>query len=238
MSDIHFEKPSDYTLSQIISVYEARRGGTPYLETHKVLSGSKGMMLGAGKPLTKKILNGLLAVIIGKESLRPTGYIPQDVLAFAQDVAGESNFAFWLPPCKAVLHHSKISKPLVVPYPGLVFFENRGSLSVFVVKGGQRPTLDTPLYQPPFWNVNRHTGSVCTGNCKRPNKLASLLDRIEGWKALWFKSEFTHDLNEEYGKTTLGKLWQGLDNKNKFPEKILQDANKTLRFVLNSTGLA
>lgn len=236
MPEVHSEKPADYALSQVISVYETQQG-VPYLETHRVASGPKGLMLGAGKPFTKRTLNGLLTAVIGKESLRPAGYIPENVLAFSQDVAGESNFAFWLPPCKAALHHSHISNPLVVPYPGLVFVESKGSLTLFVVKGDQRPTLDTPLYQPPFWNVSRSTGSVCTGNCKRPDKGASLMDRIEGWKSVWFKSLFSHSLDERYGKTTLGKLWQGLDSKNKFPEKVLHDANKTLRSVLAENGL-
>lgn len=236
MSEIHSGKPAEYVLSQVISVYGAQRGA-PYLETHKVARGPKGMMLGAGKPLTKRTLNGLLTAMIGTNNLRPAGYIPENMLAFSQDVAGESNFAFWLSPCKAAMHHSKIGKPLVVPYPGLVFIEAKGSLTVFAVKGDQRPTLDTPLYQPPFWNVSHHSGSVCTGNCKRPDKDASIPERIEVWKSVWFKSLFSHALSEQYGKTTLGELWQGLDNKNEFPEKILQDAGQTLRSVLKRNGL-
>lgn len=229
-------KPTDYALSRIISVYEAQHGA-PYIETHAVSKDHKGMMLGAGKPLTKRVLNGLLTLVVGKEALRPAGYIPENVLAFSQDIAGESNFAFWLPPCKASMYHSEISETLVVPYPGLVFFENNGFFAVFAVKGDQRPTLDTPLYQPPFWNVSHSSGSICTGNCKRPDKDASLMDRIEGWKSVWFKSLFSHSLNEKYGKTTLGKLWQGLNGKNKFSEKVLQDTNKTLRSVLTDNGL-
>ncbi len=237
MQETLFEMPSDYVLRKVVSIYE-RPQGVPYLETHRVEAGPNGMMLGAGKPLTKKALDGLLTVVVGADTLRPTGYIPENVLAFAQDIAGESSFAFWLPPFKAAMHHTKIEKKLVVPYPGLVFFEMNGSLALFVVKGDQRPTLDTPLFQPPFWNVQRHSGSVCIGNCKRPENNASLSDRIEGWKAIWFNSLFSHDLDEQYNKTTLGKLWQGLDGKKQFPEKIMVAAeNKTLRSVLVSLGM-
>ena len=76
-----------------------------------------------------------------------------------------------------------------MPLPGLVFGASSRAWRVWAVKGSRRPTLGTPLFQAPFFNVNAH-GHICQGNVPVPE--GTTVEKIGAWNDAFFHSYFTH----------------------------------------------
>ncbi|MBK6616372.1 PRTRC system protein B [Ottowia sp.] len=91
----------------------------------------------------------------------------------------------------------------IVPHPALVFAATMGGWFVWAVKGAERPSLDTALYQAPYLNTYED-GSLCQGNVVLPKTLDASVT-IEFERA-FFGSRFTHA--NVHGKNRLVK-WRG-----------------------------
>ena len=72
------------------------------------------------------------------------------------------------------------------PFPALLFHARKNHLCVYVLGSSRRPTVETVLYQAPFWNVSA-TGTVCLPTLAR-NKSHT----PEEWEEIFFRSAFSH----------------------------------------------
>ncbi len=95
------------------------------------------------------------------KSLR-AGILPPEALYF--DV---SKFIFWHKPCRREMFIAGKKGGYKVNHPGLIFVIKSGGVQVFAVKGKNRPTERTKLFQAPYFNVN-NAGSICIGQSKFP----------------------------------------------------------------------
>jgi PRTRC genetic system protein B len=124
------------------------------------------------------------------------------------------------------------------PTPGTIFVAGPGAWAVFAYKGTQRPTPDTPLFQAPFYNVDKQ-GSICVGNVKAPNSTTA--ERITAWNDAFFRTYFAHanyDGVVDYAGDVTG-LWRDLlDGKHRdaFPEQVLMPHRWTLADLLHQLG--
>lgn len=73
------------------------------------------------------------------------------------------------------------------PFPSMVFYADGQNLFVFAVKKTGRPTKDTKLYAPPFWNCGR-SGRVCLPTAARNGRQRN----ISEWEKTFFSSAFSH----------------------------------------------
>jgi len=120
----------------------------------------------------------------------------------------------------------------VVQHPGLVFQASRSGFRAFAVKGTERPTADTVLFEPPYFNT-WDQGKICIGSAKVPRRIN--VGSIAGWEEGFFSSAFTHP--NHGGKRIDFKdgffaFWRDmLDGKfsKAFPLEVLVPMNKTVR---------
>lgn len=78
---------------------------------------------------------------------------------------------------------------LEVPWPTLVFSARERDIRLAAVKTRGRPTLRTPLYHAPVWNVFRD-GAVCLGSASVPGMVGP--ESIPDYEAAIFDSRFSH----------------------------------------------
>lgn len=121
-----------------------------------------------------------------------------------------------------------------VPHPGLVFAASSREWRVWAVKGSQRPTLATPLFQAPYFNVDAH-GHICQGSVPKPD--GSTAEKIDAWNDAFFRSYFTHpNVAAKLVRYPGGSfaLWrQMLDGRfGRFPQRVLVPLNATLGDLL------
>ena len=104
-----------------------------------------------GSPASKEGLIKALRCILPPED-RGTGLIPETMLA-----QGVGHMVWWVKPSTRTLWFSckEIGgeRSATVPLPGLVMTTVGAEWKVFAVKGKQRPSTETKLFQAPFFNV-------------------------------------------------------------------------------------
>ena len=162
------------------------------------------------------------------------GFLPETVLY----VDGEL-LLWWVPPAERhiVFRAPELGAPErgeVVPHPGLVFAASSSVWRVWAVKGKHRPTLQTALFQAPYFNVYED-GDICRGNVRVPD--GTTAEKIDSWNAAFFSSFFTHpNSNGKLVRYRGGSyaFWRDmLDGKfTKFPERVLVDVKTTLGKLL------
>ncbi len=190
----------------------------------------------AGQAMTPRAASQLSRAL--SKSVTHGGFLPETVLYMDGDL-----LLWWLPPARRhiVFRVQELiekwgtpERGEVVPHPGLVFAASSRVWKVWAVKGKERPTLATPLFQSPYFNV-WEGGDICRGNVKVPEGTTS--EKIDAWNSAFLGSFFTHP-------NVKGKLvryrggayafWRDmLDGAfNKFPERVLIDAKTTLGALL------
>jgi len=197
-------------------------------------------VIGAGRVLGAAEVERALSMLNPARSL---AFLPNTLLA-----ASNAALVWWRPPAKARVWFSVRGEPkiqdktAITPHPGLVFAATPGDWFVFAVKGSERPTPDTPLFQAPYMNV-WDSGRICTGNANVPKSL--LPESTKQFEAAWFESQFTHSNIHQKGRLL---KWRGgpsafwlsmLEGRHKeFPERVLVPLKATLATVLSglSTG--
>jgi PRTRC genetic system protein B len=222
-----------YRLAKALMIYELQpdqyqdsdpygQPKTPryYIEAHDIIRTRGGQpQLAAGKALTTRTIKALAQSLL-KDHLFPReglGLLPERVLAYSPVTNG---LAWWRPAGpQRLLFHSGLNIPSAVyPCPALLFSQKNSTLSVYALKGNQRPTAETPLCAAPFFNVF-NTHNVCMGNVRLPDANIPVAQRIEAWENAFFNSEFTHTVAgaAPLKKLTLEQLWPSLAGKSKFP---------------------
>lgn len=225
----------EYELSEAFLVYKGSDGSS-YASVHAVSNGEDGKTptIQPGKPVVKNALIKALRNLMPQENERPRLF-NQNLLA-----QGLGYMAWWVPPrtlpvwfkCKEL---GERTAP--VPHPGLVFIVSGNKRSIFAIKGKQRPTPETKLYQAPYFNTYSH-GGVCEGSTRLPRGDAAL--NPVAWEESFFRSIFTHPNIHEKNRLVSYEdgayaFWRDmLDGKfQAFPQNTLVPLNKTLSKVFN-----
>ncbi len=118
------------------------------------------------------------------------GILPRDVLFYSRAGSG-GLVGVYLPPQRRILRLGSAAEPLTVPTPPLVFAGRDNNFYVYALAIGDWPTAETELCRAPFPNVYSG-GRICRGTVKFP---PCGLDTIHRAAALFFESNFNHDLS-------------------------------------------
>lgn len=174
----------------------AAQGQHPYIEYYE--------MDGAGcpvnpRPLTVKEAQSLSKALdtrqqAGKAFLRPEGLLSPNILHI--DSAADGSVLWYTSPQKQKLYFSESLglESAAVSLPALVWKADKKHLSVFALKGKNRPKDSTRLYHAPFFNLYQN-GNVCMGNVDvRIREAASLEEFVSAWQKYFFGSYFSHHI--------------------------------------------
>ena len=192
------QSPTALTLFAAVLLY--RDTGRVLARQHPVvLEKDKAPRLGAGSLVTGNLVDELLEL----SDRRPLTYVPENVIAMSR------NAIAWFEPATTRTMYFKPSTDKAVadfdgkavPQPPLVFIAKNRCLDVFALADNVRPTLQTPLYRAPYWNVFEGHGSaggrVCLGSMVLPDSVQP--QDVGAWSDAFFASNFTH--------LTGGKRW-------------------------------
>jgi PRTRC genetic system protein B len=222
-------------LDRAVLIYHGA-SGSAFATVHAVEDVDGEAVIGAGQAMTPRAAIDL-ARALGK-SVAHAGFLPETVLYMDGDL-----LVWWLPPGKRHIafrtegHEEQmgaIERGETVPQPGLVFAASSQAWKVWAVKGSERPTPATPLYQAPYFNVYAN-GDICQGNVPVPE--GTTAEKIGAWNDAFLRSYFTHP--NAQGKLVRYRggayaFWRDmLDGKfSRFPERVLVDAKTTLGALL------
>ncbi len=226
-------------LSQAVLIYQGA-SESALATVHDIEEVDGTPMILAGQAMTPRAVNQLSRVL--SKSIGHGGFLPETVLYMDGDL-----LLWWLPPAKRhiVFRTAELKEQWgvtergeVVPHPGLVFAASSRVWKVWAVKGKNRPTLESPLFHAPYFNV-WDGGDICRGNVKVPEGTTS--EKIDAWNTAFLGSVFTHPNTKgklvRYGGRAGGgaySFWRDmLDGKfKKFPERVLIDGKTTLGTLL------
>lgn len=234
-------------LTQAVLIY-AGRGEGAFATVHEVKEVAGEPVILAGRAMTPRAAI-VLARSLSKQ-VAPGGFLPETVLYTDGDL-----LLWWLPPGRRhiVFRAKKLEEKWgvaergeVVPHPGLIFAASSRVWKVWAVKGKQRPTLRSPLFQAPYFNV-WEDGRICRGNVRVPE--GTTTEKIAAWVDAFMGSFFTHPnvhgkLLRYRGGDGKGRgkeedggsyaFWRDmLDGRFKrFPERVLVDLDTTLGQLL------
>ncbi|MEX3638870.1 PRTRC system protein B [Paraburkholderia sp. BR14320] len=157
-----------------------------YATAHPVTIKGKRPVIGAGRPVDRGALFTALDSFAERCAAKAE-FLPESVLAIDRTAV-----TWW---CRPTTRRVFFDCPefgtvtAVVPHPGLVFQARNTGFYVYAVDGAARPTPDTPLYEPPYFNTWDH-GSICIGSARVPDRID--IASINGWECGFFESAFTH----------------------------------------------
>lgn len=163
-----------------------------------------------GSPLTRKEVVNLCKITMPrvKGELR---IIPEEMIAYSEL---DKCMIWWREEKKEKIHFNPRTgiKSGECPLPAIVFVVKDKRLYVWAIKTNKRPTEETELYNPPFFNIT--ASGVCMGNMKVPDKS----DHKE-WERLFFRSEFTTEGEQNLKGIQAKELWKNLTGRKykKFP---------------------
>ena len=119
-------------------------------------------------------------------------------------------------------------------FPPLVWKATPTSRSVFALTTDARPSLDTPLFHAPMFNVYSD-GRVCLGTVGHPdvNKIRSVAQFMAAWETTFFGSYFSHANHAACTRSALIPLLHRLlDTGERFPVDELVPTAKSIRTLL------
>lgn len=151
--------------------------------------------------------------------------------------------AWWVPPGAQALHFDPkytgtqeiaALNGTSIPHPGLVMIAGLSQLRVFAITGNELPTLETPLFHAPFWNMFA-SGAMCRGSVSYPVTARPQDQAI--WEALFFRSTFTGpsrmDRYMQWDRSYQELLEQAISDQ-VFPEAVLMPLGPTLGALLGA----
>ena len=233
---IHTPTDDVLTLDQAVLLYHGRSGGA-LATVHEILTVDGAPVIGAGRAMTAQAARELASALLQRAA--HGGFLPETVLYVHGDV-----LVWWAPPARRHIafrvgtDHAESfgggERGEAVPLPGLVFGASSRAWRVWAVKGSRRPTLGTPLFQAPFFNVNAH-GHICQGNVPVPE--GTTVEKIGAWNDALVHSYFPHTnaagkrVNYRGGSY---EFWRDMLNQRfkRFPERVLVDTKTTLGQLL------
>ncbi len=180
---------ADIALRSALLVYGSEDGTAKYATVHPVLPDPKTSrpIIGAGRPLDRDALLSALKQI-NEEAAPKAEFLPGNVIGLSPKAV-----TWWCPPALRRVFFSCAEldgkRSAIVPHPGLIFRASADGFSVFAVKGVARPSPDTPVFEPPYFNT-WDQGRICIGTARVPKRID--VKSISGWEAGFFESAFTH----------------------------------------------
>ena len=218
-------------LDQAVLIYRGA-SDSALATVHKIEEVDGQPVILAGQTMTPRAAIQLARALSKRVAHR--GFLPETVLYMDGDV-----LLWWVPPGTRhiVFRAPELGAPErgeSVPHPGLVFAASSAVWKVWAVKGKHRPTLQSALFQAPYFNVYEH-GDICRGNVQAPD--GTTAEKIDAWNAAFFGSFFTHpNVNGKLVRYRGGSyaFWRDmLDGKFKrFPERVLVNGKTTLGKLL------
>lgn len=118
--------------------------------------------------------------------------------------------------------------------PPLLWKASKNGLSLWALENNDRPSLETRLYQAPFFNLYPD-GRVCMGNVNVKFSLNIDLDQfMSQWQKLYFGSAFSHLLQGVSPvKCNIVQLWQQqISTENPFPKHELKRSRDLLKDII------
>jgi len=229
---IHAPTDGVLTLDQAVLIYRGASGGA-LATVHEVEHIDGEPVIGAGRAMTPRSALALARALLKRAA--HGGFLPDNVLFVAGDL-----ILWWLRPAvrHVAFHVSErdaerlggIERGEAVPHPGLVFAASNREWRVWAVKGSQRPTPATALFQAPYFNVDAG-GHICQGNVPKPD--GSTAEKIEAWNDAFFRSYFTHpNVAAKLLRYPGGSyaFWRDMLDRRftRFPQRVLMPLNTTL----------
>lgn len=221
-----------YTPKLGLIVFDCKESHQHYVQVHDITTNG----WGEGKPLRKEDLIALADSIKTQQftSLKMEGLIPENVLFFEPNIAG-NKFMWFLLPHKATITFEKSVKIPSGEYhvPGLIMAVKNKDLYIYAYKGKMRPNEKTKLYHAPFYNTY-DSGEFCMGTITETRAKAFLHEEMDRWQRRFFGGVFTtaHDEKDRIADGwTFKKSYAAM--KKAFPEESLLQANhKTIKDLL------
>jgi PRTRC genetic system protein B len=212
-------------MSESDPYYEKASSPKFYVSLHNIRDG----VVCGGHPVSKKDVYELCKLAMpGIDTV--VRYIPENVISYAP-FSKYSAMVWWIPAGrKSMFFKINGLKSGIASIPATLFTVIRGRLHVWALKTDKRPTLTTPVYFPPYFNVFKD--GTCMGNMEVPKKTEPLETSL--WEDTFFGSAFTDDSPPELKGISGNKLWISLVNtKKKFPTSCLKRWG-TLKDVLDN----
>ena len=223
-------------LDQAVLIYRGA-SATALATVHKIEDVDGEPVILAGQAMTPRAAIQLARAL--SKGVAHGGFLPETVLYMDGDL-----LLWWVPPAQRhiVFSAPELGAPErgeVVPHPGLVFAASSTVWKVWAVKGKSRPTMQSALFQAPYFNV-WEGGDICRGNVQVPD--GTTTEKIDAWNTAFLSSFFTHpNLRGKLVRYRGGAyaFWRDmLDGRFKtFPERVLVDS-KTTRGKLLGEGRA
>jgi PRTRC genetic system protein B len=229
------ETGSEVKLSSAILFYSGQQGES-YATVHPVTSGDGGRkkgsrpVIGAGRPVDREVLTRTLGALAANTA-PAADFLPVTVLGISS-----SSLTWWCAPAKRRVFFKCEEfggeRTAVVHHPGLVFQASANGFRVFAIESKDRPTADTALFEPPYFNTWDH-GKICIGTTRVPKRIN--VAAIAGWEEGFFDSAFAHP--NHGGKRVVYQdgfyaFWRDMLNgkfSKAFPLKVLVPTKKTVR---------
>ena len=205
--------------------------GTDGVVMQHQLSEKKGKLsMAEGHPVTRSTIDTLLSL----NAMQTLQYVPEQVVAVG------TNALAWVQerqPRHLLFHGAR--DPAVAALdnqsfeqPRLLFIGRGLGLSVYALRGTERPSARTALYFAPYFNVfSNH--QVCSGSMTRPSSLTP--EQTGAWSESFFRSNFTHggDSNKRWAYPgTYRELWEAVRAAGEFKDEWLVPAGVTLEEAL------
>lgn len=230
-----------YSPETALIIYRQKGQQKYYIEKHGIVLEKGNLKWSAGLPLNPEDIAGITEACSTQKikKLQTGGMLPSNLIYFEQ-TGSIIQMCWYLTPHKRELLFTKGSGKnakysLTVNLPRLLFCINDGELSVFALKGKQRPSEATKLFIAPFMNINED-GLVCLGNFRRSNSIESITDEMNFWETAFFKSRFNHWQVDKPLKISADNYFKKLHNTSTaFSEDLLMPSKtyKNLEDLLN-----
>ena len=223
---IDFEQTTHVQLTTALLVY--RHVGydsdeTGFITVHDVEIGETETSLGPGTLLDRDTLKDIVRVNYRTQMT----FLPPQVLASTPETL------VWHEPARKRVMFFRGSDPYLnalsgqmFPQPPLLFAASGRQLHVFALGSDARPTLDSPLFTAPYYNVT--SGTICLGSTVLPDQPSP--SHTGSYSAGFFASEFTHgtrDVLVTWGGS-YGEFWSHVAEAGQFPLERLNLTGKRL----------
>ena len=173
-----------------------------YLERRTIRNGK----MGAGKPLTQKMLASIIKTVQTTSSQLDTGMygrVPSNVLYCDTRIDHDKLVWYHGPEERNVFFSEELNIPSgKMKVPGLVYVVDKGRMRLYAFKG-KHPS--DKLYHAPFMNTSET--HVCLGNAKVEKPEERTFENIIAyWEKMFWNSEFIHILGDNPIKGNLAVL--------------------------------
>jgi PRTRC genetic system protein B len=205
------------SLKKVLLVY-TNGAGRAFCTINAVKKGEDGPIVEEGVPVNAQNLSELFDLIgrKPKDKLHALQWCNDRILA-----EGPGSVLWYAPAQRREIFFSCKNQKLMkisgkeFPFPALLFHARKNHLCVYVLGSSRRPTVETVLYQAPFWNVSAN-GTVCLPTLARDKSHTP-----EEWEEIFFRSAFSHAGGAAFKDGTVETIFPHLVKEKyaKFPVK-------------------